>query len=811
MNTTHCKRETPHSYPGWKQFLTALFIAVMVMITTVPAFAAETTVDGENPSPEASASITDLNEEPVYEEEEPSDEDGSPEPVTEATPTSVSTAEELLEAIAHANENDVIEIDGYIQTPSELVLGRADCPITIRRATSESQLILGSALEGNVKVQNITFDGGNIQGFQPFIWTDSPNQIFEKCNIINCASDIGAALNITAGETIISDCHFSNNKGLMGAHLRVGSRNATIENCTFTGGYASSKGSVCICPLEKAFLIGCTVNGNTAEDRGGGIYVGSGELNIIGSKIYGNTADGNSDDITQDYWGRVFLADDYAALVELYKPDGMVPNRWTVDTYINPDMGPDTYHTDMVFSMSFADNEPVLPPVSVTLDRSELNLDVGEIAALTATISPEGGDWDIQWTSSNADIASVSESGLVTAHSPGTALITATTDEGASASCCVNVKASQNIPVETYTIVLEASPLEGGTVSGDGQYKEGAIATITAVANDGFYFLAWEENDVQISAEDSLTFTVSTNRNITAIFEPMPKSAYIIDVSPTQGGVVNGGGEYEEGASVIVDAVPDDGYRFLCWEENGVQISTQARYSFKAEADRTLIAVFELLPPPTTNQPNDSPHDSETTPSSQTSSGSKPQLDTAPVSSQNDFVLTNGKVVLTAPDDLFWEGYNIGCNDGTRSATRADLAQLVYSMMDNDSRKICVVDQLPFQDVKPGMWYEPAVKTMQSTGIMVGCGNGRFRPDRMLTWGELLTVFSRFVGDKPFTEYYAGEHWAKDSINRAFTLGWLEYTESFDPEGIVTAEEMADLIQAVFQWNNQFTNHPDLV
>lgn len=109
----------------------------------------------------------------------------------------------------------------------------------------------------------------------------------------------------------------------------------------------------------------------------------------------------------------------------------------------------------------------------------------------------------------------------------------------------------------------------------------------------------------------------------------------------------------------------------------------------------------------------------------------------------------------------------------------------------------------PFRDVAPGTWYTAAVGVMRNAGVMVGCGDDLFCPDRTLTWGELLTVFTRFAESKPPTEYYTGEHWAKDSINKAFFLGWLEYKEPFDPGSIVTTVEMVDLIQAVFRWNNE--------
>lgn len=123
--------------------------------------------------------------------------------------------------------------------------------------------------------------------------------------------------------------------------------------------------------------------------------------------------------------------------------------------------------------------------------------------------------------------------------------------------------------------------------------------------------------------------------------------------------------------------------------------------------------------------------------------------------------------------------------------------------MDANSRKVYGVTQSSFRDVESGTWYEAAVGTMLNTGIMVGCGDNLFCPDHTLTWGELLTVFARFTADKQLTEYYTGEHWARNAVNKAFTLGWLEYSDAFDPRSIVTTSEMVDLIQAIFRWSNE--------
>lgn len=82
--------------------------------------------------------------------------------------------------------------------------------------------------------------------------------------------------------------------------------------------------------------------------------------------------------------------------------------------------------------------------IAVYLDRNEATLTLGETdnLQLTATIDPLTAiNREVEWSSSDDKVASVSSSGLVTAHRPGNANITVTTQEGGkTATCKVTVK-----------------------------------------------------------------------------------------------------------------------------------------------------------------------------------------------------------------------------------------------------------------------------------------------------------------------------------------------------------------------------------
>lgn len=79
---------------------------------------------------------------------------------------------------------------------------------------------------------------------------------------------------------------------------------------------------------------------------------------------------------------------------------------------------------------------------SVTLDRDEYTFNtIGDILALKATVLPaDATDKSVEWSSDKADVATVDQSGRVTAKGNGTATITVTTkDQGKTASCAITV------------------------------------------------------------------------------------------------------------------------------------------------------------------------------------------------------------------------------------------------------------------------------------------------------------------------------------------------------------------------------------
>ena len=64
--------------------------------------------------------------------------------------------------------------------------------------------------------------------------------------------------------------------------------------------------------------------------------------------------------------------------------------------------------------------------------------------------------------------------------------------------------------------------------------------------------------------------------------------------NPITGGSVSGGGTYAQGSTCTLRAIPNNGYTFINWLENGTPVSTNATYPFTVTGNRNLVAVFDV-------------------------------------------------------------------------------------------------------------------------------------------------------------------------------------------------------------------------
>jgi hypothetical protein len=131
-----------------------------------------------------------------------------------------------------------------------------------------------------------------------------------------------------------------------------------------------------------------------------------------------------------------------------------------------------------------------------------------------------------------------------------------------------------------FNLNLLVNPSQAGTVSGAGVYEAGTIVNINATPHPGYAFLNWSDDDEVLSYEPEFVFEMPENDlSLTASFEPLIFTVNLI-AFPEGSAQLTGGGYYATGAAVNVEAIPDEGYSFLYWKENGQIVSNQASYSF---------------------------------------------------------------------------------------------------------------------------------------------------------------------------------------------------------------------------------------
>lgn len=111
---------------------------------------------------------------------------------------------------------------------------------------------------------------------------------------------------------------------------------------------------------------------------------------------------------------------------------------------------------DFTFKINIDSGKIISNVTGITLNETSKELDIIDTFQLIATIEPANAtNTNIIWSSSNEEVATVNQKGLVTAKSIGETTITATTEEGNfTASATITVKMKQDISAYIETKVV---------------------------------------------------------------------------------------------------------------------------------------------------------------------------------------------------------------------------------------------------------------------------------------------------------------------------------------------------------------------
>ena len=155
-------------------------------------------------------------------------------------------------------------------------------------------------------------------------------------------------------------------------------------------------------------------------------------------------------------------------------------------------------------------------------------------------------------------------------------------------------------------------------------------------------------------------------------------------------------------------------------------------------------------------------------------------------------------------DDHF--AYIVGYPDGNvkpgSSITRAEVATIFFRLLTEDVRTANSTQANSLSDVSRGQWFNHAISTLSSMGIVKGNPDGTFDPDAPITRAEFAAIAARFDDKNTNTTSNFSDiasHWAKDEIGVAANKGWINgYPDStFRPDQYITRAEAMTLVNRV--------------
>lgn len=159
-------------------------------------------------------------------------------------------------------------------------------------------------------------------------------------------------------------------------------------------------------------------------------------------------------------------------------------------------------------------------------------------------------------------------------------------------------------------------------------------------------------------------------------------------------------------------------------------------------------------------------------------------------------------------------GYGNGEVRPQNNITRAEVATIFFRLLTDDVRDENLTKTNRYSDVTRADWYNTAVSTLSSMGIITGYPDGTFRPNAAITRAEFAAIAARFDndGDKTAAKFSdIATHWAKDEISIAYNNGWITgYPDgTFGPQRDITRAETMTLVNRVL--NRQPETEEDLL
>ena len=433
-----------------------------------------------------------------------------------------------------------------------------------------------------------------------------------------------------------------------------------------------------------------------------------------------------------------------------------------------------------------------VPVTGVTLSETALSLFTGESANLTATVEPGNAtNKNVTWSSDNEAVATVDNSGKVTAVGAGEANITVTTEDGNyTATCQVTVTqstysisadteslnfgsvyvgyaqpAAKTVTITntgnqslTLTQPASTSSFEVGTLT-DTALAAGEKATFTVQPKAGLAVGTYSE-DITVSSSQSATVTISASFTVkqrssggssssssvsdqTVDKIEAAKDGSTVEITLRTGQTTLDKEVFEElaGRDVTLEISLSNG---VTWSVNGQDIPENAKLS---DLDLGVTLDASAIPASVINAITGAVDTIQLSLKHDGAFGFTMTL-TAPLGKENKGLWANLYYYNEDSRELEFQAADKIASDGTASFP-FDHASDYAIVIDTDSHEPV---ELPFTDVPEDAWYADAAAYVYKHGLMAGTSATTFAPEVTTSRAMIATILWRMAGS-PVVNY----------------------------------------------------------
>ena len=414
---------------------------------------------------------------------------------------------------------------------------------------------------------------------------------------------------------------------------------------------------------------------------------------------------------------------------------------------------PSSGFRDLYFTANYED----IPTTGVTLSETTLALVNGNSGTLTATVEPSEASQSVTWASSDTNVATVDESGNVTAVGAGTATITATAKVAAADGLMLSASCTVTVMEPTYTVTLnpnEGTIADGKNVTGYVRGTGVALPTAADITREGYLFKGWYE-DANFSGSPVTAITATDTGNKT--FYAKWAEAYTVTAYGLYGvvmGITPGEtftAKYAAGDTVGLQIGKRDGYTLrgltlegisedaLTWTAEGEENEQRGIHFAMPEGDVTVTVNWR------SNR-------------SSSSSGSSYAVST-PSTKNGDVTVSpknaskGDRVTITVTPDKGYELDKLTVKDANGNKLKlTDKGNGKYTFTMPGSKVTVSAEFVEeqaasiFADVPADAYYAKAVEWAVKKGITNGKANGLFGSNDPCTRGQIVTFLWRAAG-----------------------------------------------------------------